>query len=352
MTLRAQTQSGTTTLDWLLISFRLSPLPSLFIDRILSQKPRCTWVLSLVALPIAKGGSPRCNRPVENAPLSRCFREAVLALLDDPCPAVRKALLAHFTAQGEPARIFLEGLANGGSRLLAGHARSYLDELKFTDPVSEFRDFIRSLNYELETGALLLARTVIPDLDVGLSCQRLDDLAARCRELMAEPISVREKCRILNRVLFHEHGFRGNVEHYTDPLNSFLPVVLERHKGIPISLCLVYLLVAQRLGLDLEPVGLPGHFLVGCYQEDTPLFIDPFEQGAFRTAADVFALIKIGSGVPKMTDLSPTPVREVLCRCCRNLVNHYTAAGDSERAGLFASFVEEFESAYERHTQP
>lgn len=305
-----------------------------------------------MALPIASGEPKRWHLLVENAPLSLGSREAVLALLDDPCPAVRKALLAHFTAQGEPARVFLESLASGGSRLLAGHARSYLDELKFTDPVSEFRDFIRSLNYELETGSLLLARTVMPDLDVGLSCQRLDDLAARCRELIAEPISVREKCRILNRVLFHEHGFRGNVEHYTDPLNSFLPLVLERHKGIPISLCLVYLLVAQRLGLDLEPIALPGHFLVGCYHEDAPLFIDPFEQGAFRTTADVFELIKTGAGAPKMSDLAPTPVREVLCRCCRNLVNHYTAAGDSERASLFAGFVEEFEAAYERHSQP
>ena len=304
------------------------------------------------ALPIASVPSARCNRPVENAPLSLGSREAVLALLDDPCPAVRKALLAHFTAQGEPARIFLEGLAQSGGRLIAGHARGYLDELKFTDPVSEFREFIRSLNYELETGALLLARTVIPDLDVGLSCQRLDDLAARCRELIAEPISVREKCHILNRVLFHENGCRGNVEHYTDPLNSFLPVVLERHKGIPISLSIVYLLVAQRLGLDLEPVGMPGHFLVGCYHEDAPLFIDPFEQGAFRTPADVFTLLKTGSAAPKLSDLAPTPVREVLCRCCRNLVNHYTVAGDSDRAQLFARFVEEFESAYERHTQP
>ena len=288
---------------------------------------------------------------MENAPLSLGSREAVLALLDDPCPAVRKALLAHFTAQGEPARVFLEALANGGSRLLASHARGYLDELKFTDPVTEFRNFIRSLNYELETGALLLARTVIPDFDVGLSCQRLDALAARCRELIAEPISVREKCRILNRVLFHEHGFRGNIEHFTDPLNSFLPVVLERHKGIPLSLCIVYLLVAQRLSLDLEPVGLPGHFLVGCYLEDAPLFIDPFEQGAFRSAEEVFALLKAGATVPSISDLAPTTVREVLCRSCRNLVNHYTTAGDADRARLFASFVQEFESAYERHSQ-
>ncbi|MFA6961395.1 MAG: transglutaminase-like domain-containing protein [Opitutaceae bacterium] len=289
---------------------------------------------------------------MENAQTSLDSREAVLALLDDPSPVVRKALLAYFSTQGEPARLFLESLAQTGGRLLSTHARSYLDELKFTDPVAEFRDFIRSLNYELETGALLLARTVFPDLDVGLSCQRLDDLAARCRELIAEPLSVREKCRIINRVLFHEHGYRGNIEHYTDPLNSFLPVVLERRKGIPISLCIVYLLIAQRLGIDLEPVGLPGHFMIGCYLEDAPLFIDPFEQGAFRSPEEVFAFIKSGSVVPKVSDLAPTTVREVLCRSCRNLVNHYAASGDADRAKLFAGFVEEFESTYERHAQP
>lgn len=289
---------------------------------------------------------------MENVTSSLGSREAVLALLDDPSPAVRKALLAHFAAQGEPARLFLENLASSGGRLLATHARSYLEELKFTDPVSEFREFIRSLNYELETGALLLARTVFPDIDVGLSCQRLDDLAARCRELIAEPLSVREKCRVMNRVLFHENGFRGNLEHYTDPLNSFLPVVLERRKGIPLSLSIVYLLVAQRLGIDLEPVGLPGHFMVGCYLEDAPLFIDPFEQGAFRTPEEVFAFIKSGSHQPKVSDLAPATVREVLCRNCRNLVNHYTASGDADRAKLFASFVEEFESTHERHAQP
>lgn len=289
---------------------------------------------------------------MENANSSLGSREAVMALLDDPSPIVRKALLAHFSAQGEPARILLESLANGGSRLLSTHARSYLEELKFTDPTAEFRDFIRSLNYELETGALLLARTVFPSLDVGLSCQRLDDLAARCRELIADPLSVREKCRVINRVLFHENGFRGNLEHYTDPLNSFLPVVLERRKGIPLSLSIVYLLVAQRLGIDLEPVGLPGHFMVGCYVEDSPLFIDPFEQGTFRSPEEVFAYIKAGPVAPKISDLAPTTVREVLCRSCRNLVHHYTAAGDSDRARLFAGFVEEFESTYERHAKP
>ena len=64
-------------------------------------------------------------------------------------------------------------------------------------------------------------------------------------------------------MLFHEWGFRGNVEQYTDPLNSFIDKVLARRKGIPISLSVLYLLVSERLGMPLEPVGLPGPFCRG-----------------------------------------------------------------------------------------
>lgn len=279
-------------------------------------------------------------------------RKALEGLLDDPSPAVRAALLAQFTRHGRESVELLRYFASQPNRLLALHANSYLRELNFSDPVSEFRGFIRSLNYELETGALLLSRTVNPDLDIGACCTQLDEMAARCRQLIAEPATAREKCRVLNRVLFHEYGLRGNTDHYTDPLNSYLDQVLIRRKGIPISLSIVYLLVADRAGLNLSAVGLPGHFMVGCYEEHVPFFVDPFNAGVFLNAGEVFALLRSGSVHASVSDLAPTPVREVLCRCCRNLVNHYTAAGEPERARLFAEFVAEFESTHERHAQP
>lgn len=279
-------------------------------------------------------------------------RTALTGLLDDPSPPVRQALLAHFTRHGAASVEFLRQVAARSDRVLAGHAHWYLRELNFSDPVAEFRGFIRSLNYELETGAILLSRTVHPDLDVGASCALLDRMAERCRELIAEPATVRDKCRVMNRVLFHEFALRGNTEHYADPLNSFLDQVLLRRKGIPISLCIVYLLVADRLGLSLEPVGLPGHFVVGCYAEELPFYIDAFNAGRIISAGEAVALLRKHSLSPTIADLAPTPIREVLCRCCRNLVNHYSVAHDPDRARLFAEFVAEFESTYERHAQP
>jgi regulator of sirC expression with transglutaminase-like and TPR domain len=286
---------------------------------------------------------------VEARKFAESERRALEALLDDPSPAVRQALLAQFTLNSRESVSLLQEFARQPNRQLAWHAAWYLRELDVADPVSEFRNFIRSLNYELETGAILLSRTVNPDLDVGACCSELDAMAARCRELIAEPATAREKCRVLNRVLFHEYSLRGNAEHYTDPLNSYLDQVLIRKKGIPLSLSIVYLLVAERIGLQVEPVGLPGHFMVGCYEETAPFFIDPFNAGLFLTAHEVFALIRESDLNASIVDLAPTPVREVLCRCCRNLVSHYTAANAPEQASLFAAFVAEFESTHERH---
>ena len=279
-------------------------------------------------------------------------RKALEGLLDDPSASVHSALLAHFTKHGPESVTFLRAVSIQSNRVLAHHANEFLRELNFSDPVTEFRGFIRSLNYELETGALLLSRTIHPDLDIGASCSLLDRMAARCRELIAEPAAARDKCRVLNRVLFHEHGFHGNTDNYADPLNSFLDQVLIRRKGIPLSLSLVYLLVAERIGLPLEPVGLPGHFLVGCYTEEVPFYIDPFNAGRLISAAEAVAMLRRQSLHPTLADLAPTPIREVLCRCCRNLVNHYTVANNHERARLFAEFVAEFESTHERHAQP
>jgi len=92
--------------------------------------------------------------------------------------------------------------------------------------------------------------------------------------------------------------------------------------------------------------------MVGCYEENMPFFIDPFNAGVFLTAGEVFILLRQNSGHASVADLAPTPVREVLCRCCRNLANHYNAVHDPGHARLFAGFVAEFESTYERHAQP
>lgn len=286
-----------------------------------------------------------------NPTLTPAEKAALLSLLDDSSTAVHRGLIRHFQQLGPAARDFLREIADGHNRHLAWHARAYLEELNFTDPVGEFRTFIRSLHYELETGSLLLARTMRPQLDAGACCEQIDHIAQRCRELIVDPSTTREKCRIINRVLYHELGYRGNVEHYNDPDNSFLDQVLARRRGIPLSLCTLYLLVAARLGLELEPIGLPGHFMVGCFSDGAPFFIDAFDRGLFRSPQEILLFLRARQLAPTLADLAPTPIREVLCRSCRNLAHHYDNQGDAGRAALFQGFVNEFETTYSRNSQ-
>jgi regulator of sirC expression with transglutaminase-like and TPR domain len=278
--------------------------------------------------------------------------EAMLRLLDDTAPQVREAMLEQFKRLGEPALAFLRQTAEGGEPGLAPHARRFLRELGGEDTVGMFLEFVRSFHYELETGLMMLERTVFPALNPAETHGFLDGAAARCRQLLLTPATAREKCLVVSRVLFHEYGFRGDAENYHDPRNSFMHLVLERRRGIPLTLSALYILVAQRCGIELEPIALPGRFLAGCFLDDEPFYIDAYERGVFRGEDDLREHFNRLEMPFDPAALMPAPVGEVLARCCRNLVNQYTAARDHAKAKLFAEFVHEFELAYRRHAEP
>lgn len=271
------------------------------------------------------------------------LQQSIIDLLDDTDPVVRSALLDVFARNGRTAARFLQQIADGNNRILSFYARAYLAELRFSDPVAEFRGFIRSLNYELETGLFLMSRIVHRDLDVGVISGQLDELAARCRELIIEPATAREKCRVLNRVIFFDFGFHAEGAAPADPDCDFVDQVLVTKAGTPASLCVLYLLVARRVGLELEPVLLPGHFVAGCFIDGEPFFIDAAEQGTLRTAVTMNMLLRSRHITATAARLAPSPVREVLCRCCREMAAHYDGAGDRARAQLFTDFATELD---------
>ena len=114
----------------------------------------------------------------------------------------------------------------------------------------------------LAEGALVLASEARPDLDIDLNLGVLDELVERARPLIDAANTPSGAVAKLNHVLFELESFRGNKEHYEDPRNSFLDEVLTRRRGLPITLSILYIEVARRLGLEAYGVGFPGHFLV------------------------------------------------------------------------------------------
>jgi regulator of sirC expression with transglutaminase-like and TPR domain len=145
----------------------------------------------------------------------------------------------------------------------------------------EFRRLLaRDELTDLTRVALELARDVYPALDSEVAFARIDSLAERVRERCPHGAGVKHLVGQINWVLFVEERFRGNAEEYYDPRNSYLNEVLERRLGIPISLSVLYLAVAERIGLEMAGVNLPGHFVLRAGAGSRTLFVDPFHGGA------------------------------------------------------------------------
>jgi regulator of sirC expression with transglutaminase-like and TPR domain len=144
---------------------------------------------------------------------------------------------------------------------------------------------------DLLQGALLIASTAYPDLDMSHSLAQLDALAGRVRALLTLPdphtspqfppeVDIMAVLRAMNQILFEEEHFQGNRSDYFNPDNSFFNRVLEEHKGIPITLSLLYIEVGKRVGIQLAGVALPYQFMVSCQlSTGDVIYIDPFEQG-------------------------------------------------------------------------
>jgi regulator of sirC expression with transglutaminase-like and TPR domain len=188
---------------------------------------------------------------------------------------------------------------------------------------------------DLGLAALLVAAEEYPALDVRGYLVRLDEMGCALRQRLDEEPRPERAVMALNRYLFHEQGFRGNTESYYDPRNSYLNEVLDRRTGIPITLSTVYMEVARRAGLEVEGVGLPGHFVVRVHNPGRALLVDPFHGGTLLTPKDCQQrLDRIFGGRIKMEPkmLEPCRHRDMLERMLRNLKAVYIRDQDVSRA--------------------
>jgi len=188
----------------------------------------------------------------------------------------------------------------------------------------------------LAEAALTIARIEYPGLAFAPYLATLNDLAARVQSRLPHVAETRDVIAALNTVLFDEEGFSGNCDDYYDPRNSFLNDVLERKTGIPITLALVYLEVARRVGFPLFGVGMPGHFLLKHYDQDgRETFIDAFNSGRIMTADDCQRrLDEIYAGQMALQPhfLMSMTRRQILTRMLNNLKGIYLSSRKLKRA--------------------
>lgn len=193
---------------------------------------------------------------------------------------------------------------------------------------------LRERDIDLLAATLLIAKEEHPELSVIDAVHQVDGIAQRLRGRIGSGSSSHNAIYALNRVLFDEQGFRGNAASYDDPHNCMMHLVLQRKLGLPITLSILYIEVARRLGRPMHGVGFPGHFLVRSDDEFGTVFIDPFYRGRMLLREDLQDLMRRLAGpkaVLRDAHLRPTSKRAILTRVLHNLKAMYYRRGDWQR---------------------
>jgi len=220
-----------------------------------------------------------------------------------------------------------------------------MPDTRFTLPSWNTLAGLADADLPLFATALLIARDEYPELDPAC-CDRL--LQAHADHLRTEVSAIGEwplKVAAINHHLFNELGYSGDHDAYYDPRNSYLNEVVARRLGNPISLALVQMEVSRRLGLPLEGISFPGHFLVRLPVDEGVLVMDPFNGGRPLGVDELRERARSNLGGRTPDDqilariLDPAPHRAILVRILRNLHGVYAEAGQWDRAARSADRI-------------
>lgn len=186
----------------------------------------------------------------------------------------------------------------------------------------------------LDEVALAIARDALPKLDLDAERAALDALAAPLKARAALLHRPMDQAALLGTYVYDELGFAGDEETYDDPHNSYLPSVIARRRGIPISLAVLLAALGRRAGMDVEGVGFPGHFLVRLGGPGG-VYVDPFFRARVLSTHDLALLLKKVTGEEQPVTAEHTAVvgaRAVAVRMLANLKNSHERRGDHARA--------------------
>lgn len=222
------------------------------------------------------------------------------------------------------------------------------DDATFAEEVAQAGEALEPIRANL-----LFAREVAyPHLRPSETLTALADLAEKAARALTPHGSPATRALGLAEHLFGTLGYSGSRQEYSDPRNSYLHEVLTRKQGLPISLSMLYVHVAEQLQLPVRGVGMPGHFIAEVVAEDGSVFIDPFNGGQKLGQADFVRLISESTGYAGTFNprwLKPTPPTEIVARMLNNLRGVYIGLEDWPLAARVLERLRELQPGQPSH---
>ena len=258
---------------------------------------------------------------------------SLLALIDDPDETVHSAVMDRLRSLCPDV---IPELRSSLDRVVSSRARDLIFELIHEYQQQPLTDLVRllklhvdaSTDVDLEEALVLLNGFGHPAANTRSMSTYLDDLALRVHEVFITKTPANDLTHVmaLQTILFEEEGFHGASEDYYAPSNSYLTSVIERKEGIPVSLAAIELLVADRIGLDIQGVAMPFHFLL--YVPELGLYLDPFQYGTFISRDDCVTFVRRSGLSFDQRMLDPVRNVDIMIRMLRNLALAHERHGE------------------------
>jgi regulator of sirC expression with transglutaminase-like and TPR domain len=267
---------------------------------------------------------------------------ALINLLDDPDEEIFSMVKGKLLSLGHEVIPVLENVWEMGdpfNNLVQTRIETIIHKIQFDSIRSALRQWAEDGAIEILTGAILVARYQYPDLDENKIKNKLDQISRDVWIELNDHLTALEKVRILNHIIFDVHGFSGNTSNYHAPQNSYINNVVESKKGNPLSLSVLYAIVAQKLSIPIYGINLPQHFILAYVdienQQDPDLdhdgqvlfYINPFSRGAVFSKKEIDSFLKQLNLESDEAFYQPCSNMDIIKRLIANLIYSYEKLG-------------------------
>lgn len=258
---------------------------------------------------------------------------ALVSLLDDDDPSVESHVSGKLLAMGESIIPRLEAIwEESPGELVQEKIEDIIHTIQSRKTLLELKEWFLEEEPSLLQGWILVTKFQYPELDTVQIKQNISRLVHKTWLELKTGMNIPERLIVLNRMLFSKEKFRANKKDLLNKNNYFLNNFLETHKGAPISLCLLYLIIAEELEISLKGILLPGYFVLKYKDKFNEFFIDVFNRGTFFVKDDLKRFLKEMNEEDNPQYYQSNTHQEILKGLMKFILKAFKQAGEEEKA--------------------
>lgn len=277
---------------------------------------------------------------------------ALISLLDDPDEEVYKQIRQKIMTLGAEVIPALESAwENSFDSVIQNRIEQIIQQIQFDKVIRDLKEWALPEHQDLLEGALIIAKYQYPDLDEAKLRRHIEQVKQDIWLELNNNLTALEKVRVINHIIFDVHGFSGNTTNYHAPQNSYINNVLETKKGNPLSLSIIYAVIAQDLRIPIYGVNLPEHFILAYVDQGNAIYpgndlgdrvlfyINPFSRGWVVSRKEIDAFLKQQRLDARPEYYEPCSNLEILRRLLRNLIHSYEKLGYPNKVEELSSLL-------------